>query len=336
MLLQKIKSWDLTWIYGVLAVVAIAVPAWILGQKVSLIGGPVFGILFGLILSGIRKPNEVKKGVGICSKKVLQGAIILIGFGLNMHSVLEVGKQSIVVMICTITVCLLAAILIGKALKVPSNTRTLIGVGTAICGGSAIAATAPIIDADEGEVAHAISTIFLFNIIAALIFPTIGRLLGLSDTGFGMFAGTAVNDTSSVVAAGFAFSDAAGEYATIVKLTRTLMIIPITLFLALRRTSKAKKGGGEGYSLIRIFPWFVLGFLAASIINTIGVLPVEVTDFLNTAGKFGIVMAMAAIGLNTDIKGLIANGIKPILLGLCCWICVALTSLGVQLALGII
>lgn len=336
MLLQKIKSWDLTWIYGVLAVVAIAVPAWILGQKISLIGGPVFGILFGLILSGIRKPNEVKKGVGICSKKVLQGAIILIGFGLNMHSVLEVGKQSIVVMICTITVCLLAAILIGKALKVPSNTRTLIGVGTAICGGSAIAATAPIIDADEGEVAHAISTIFLFNIIAALIFPTIGRLLGLSDTGFGMFAGTAVNDTSSVVAAGFAFSDAAGEYATIVKLTRTLMIIPITLFLALRRTSKAKKGGGEGYSLIRIFPWFVLGFLAASIINTIGVLPVEVTDFLNTAGKFGIVMAMAAIGLNTDIKGLIANGIKPILLGLCCWICVALTSLGVQLALGII
>ena len=333
---MKTKTWDLAWIYGVLSVIAIAVPAWILGQHISLIGGPVFGILFGLILSGIRKPAEIKKGVGICSKKVLQGSIILIGFGLNMQSVLAVGKQSIVVMICTITVSLLVAVLIGKALKVPSNTRTLIGVGTSICGGSAIAATAPIIDADEGEVAHAI--IFLFNIIAALIFPTIGRLLGLSDTGFGMFAGTAVNDTSSVVAAGFAFSDAAGEYATIVKLTRTLMIIPITLFLALRRTSKARKSGGEGegYSLVRIFPWFVLGFLAASVINTIGILPDEATAFLNTAGKFGIVMAMAAIGLNTDIKGLIANGIKPILLGLCCWVCVALTSLGVQLVMGII
>lgn len=152
-------------------------------------------------------------------------------------------EQSLAVMLCTIAASLLTALLMGRVLKVPSNTATLIGVGTSICGGSAIAATAPVIDADDREVAYSISTIFLFNILAVFLFPALGRILHMTDTGFGIWAGTAINDTSSVVAAGFAFSDAAGELATIVKLTRTLMIIPITLALTLYRTWKRKRQG---------------------------------------------------------------------------------------------
>lgn len=325
-------------LFGVLAVLVLAVPAWYLGDRFPLIGGPVFAILFGLILSGLKKPQVCVSGITFCSKKLLQYSIIFLGFGMNMQAVLAVGKQSIVVMLCTIAASLITAMLLGKVMKVPGNARILIGVGTSICGGSAIAATAPVIAAEDGEVAQAISTIFLYTIVAALLFPTLGHLMGLSDTGFGMFAGAAINDTSSVVAAGYAFSDAAGEYATIVKLTRTLMIIPITLFLAIYRTHKAKKTGANvgNYSMKKIFPWFVLGFLAAAIINSVGMLTPAGSAFLNKVGKFGIIMAMAAIGLNTDVRGLIKGGIKPILLGLCCWIAVSGAALGVQFALGIV
>ena len=325
-------------LFGLAAVLVLAIPAWYLGNRFTLIGGPVFAILFGLILSGLKKPAACVPGITFCSKKLLQYSIIFLGFGMNMQSVLSVGKQSLVVMLCTIAASLLVAMLLGKLLRVPSNARILIGVGTSICGASAIAATAPVIHADDEEVTQAISTIFLYTIIAALLFPTLGRLIGLSDTGFGMFAGAAINDTSSVVAAGFAFSDAAGEYATIVKLTRTLMIIPITLFLAIYRTRKARVSGAEvgNYSLRKIFPWFVVGFLAAAIINSAGMLTPAGSDFLNKCGKFGIVMAMAAIGLNTDVRSLLRGGLKPILLGLLCWAAVSAASLGVQFALGIV
>ncbi|MDF2611493.1 MAG: putative protein family, partial [Lachnospiraceae bacterium] len=210
-------------------------------------------------------------------------------------------------------------------------------VGTSICGGSAIAATAPVIGADDQDIAFSISTIFLFNIIAVFIFPTLGRALGLSDLGFGMWAGTAINDTSSVVAAGYTFSDVAGDYATIVKLTRTLMIIPITLFLAFYQMKKGKTSGEKvNYSIAKIFPWFVIGFLITAIINSAGILPSTIPSFLNSFGKFGIITAMAAIGLNTNLKKLIKNGLKPIALGLSCWFVVAVVSLVVQNIIGII
>lgn len=236
-------------------------------------------------------------------------------------------------MLCTIAASLLTALLMGQVLKVPSNTATLIGVGTSICGGSAIAATAPVIDADDREVAYSISTIFLFNILAVFLFPALGRILHMTDTGFGIWAGTAINDTSSVVAAGFAFSDAAGELATIVKLTRTLMIIPITLALTLYRTWKRKRQGtaaAASYSIVKIFPWFVLGFLLTAIVNSTGWISPAASDWLNGLGKFGIMIAMAGIGLNTNLKSLVKNGVRPITLGLCCWFVVAVVSLVVQ------
>lgn len=336
-------------LYGIALSVLIAIPAELLGKKFTLIGGSVFAILFGMFIAFFKRPDSFESGIKFTSKKILQYSIILIGFGMNLSAILTVGRQSFLVMICTITGSLLTAYFVGRLLKLNGNTSILIGVGTSICGGSAIAATAPVIEADDQEIAFSISTIFLFNIIAVFIFPALGRALCLSDIGFGMWAGTAINDTSSVVAAGYTYSIPAGDYATIVKLTRTLMIIPITLFLALYRASKSKSAipsvidskkinsiGKPSYSFRKIFPWFVIGFLITAIISSSGILPVSFTIFLNTLGKFGIITAMAAIGLNTDLRKLISNGPRPIALGLSCWFVVAIISLIVQKSIGII
>lgn len=328
---------------GLAVCLVIGAAAWCMARYIpvvgKLVGAPVFGILIGMVLAFVKRPEAMNAGITFSGKKFLQYSIIFIGFGMDIRTVVKTGGQSLAVMLCTIGASLLTAFLVGRALKIDGNTSILIGVGTSICGGSAIAATAPVIDADDKEVAYSISTIFLFNILAVFIFPALGRLAGMSDTGFGVWAGTAINDTSSVVAAGYSFSNAAGDLATIVKLTRTLMIIPITLILALWRTRKVEKEDereGKSYSLKKIFPWFVVGFLLTAIINSVGVLPVALSHFLNELGKFGIVVAMAGIGLNTNVKSLFKNGMRPIALGLCCWIVVALVSLGVQQVVGLV
>lgn len=329
-------------ITGILTCLLIAVPAWILGKTFPVIGGPVFGILFGIILAFFKRPEKLEKGIKYTSKKILQYSIILLGFEMNLFNVIKVGGQSLLVMIFTLSASFLTAYFVGKALKIDSNTTVLIGVGTSICGGSAIAATAPVIRAKDEDVAQAISTIFLFNIIAVFIFPALGHAIGLSDTGFGMWAGTAINDTSSVVAAGASWSSAAGNntalaFATIVKLTRTLMIVPITLVLAIYTSRKiARENSTEGFSFVKVFPWFVLGFVLTAILNTFLPIPDEFSAMLVQIGKFMIVMAMTAIGLNTNLKKLLTNGIKPIGLGLCCWFMVAVVSLVVQKVIGFI
>ena len=338
---------------GILTCFIIAVPAWLLGKMVPIIGGPVFGILFGMILAFIKRPEKLESGIKYTSKAILQYSIILLGFEMNLFNVIKVGGQSLLVMIFTLSSSFITAYLVGRAMKIDGKTTTLIGVGTSICGGSAIAATAPVIRAKDEDVAQAISTIFLFNIIAVFIFPPLGHMLGLTDTGFGMWAGTAINDTSSVVAAGASWSSAAGNntalaFATIVKLTRTLMIVPITLVLAIYTTRKIRKeqtanmtggigsGAGSNYSIAKIFPWFVLGFVFTAILNTFLPIPDAVSAGLVQLGKFMIVMAMTAIGLNTNLKKLLTNGLKPICLGLCCWFVVAVVSLIVQHFIGIL
>ena len=318
---------------GILIALTIALPAWYLGKLFPIMGGPVFGILIGIIVAFWKRPDVFNEGIKFTSKKLLQGAIILLGFEMNLYNVIKVGGQSLLVMLFTLTAAFITAWLVGRALKLQGNIATLIGVGTAICGGSAIAATAPIIKAEDKEIAYSISTIFLFNVAAVFIFPAIGHLVHMSDIGFGIWAGTAINDTSSVVAAGYSYSDAAGSLATIVKLTRTLMIIPIALFLAIYTHRKTSQN--TTFSLLKVFPWFVLGFIAASIISTTGLVSMEAGKLLAQLGKFLIVMAMAAIGLNTNIKQLISNGIKPVLLGMSCWIAVAVTSIIVQYMLNL-
>ncbi len=313
---------------GVFIVATISIPAWILGTAVPLVGGPVFGILFGMIFAFLKRPASLNFGIAFTAKKVLQYAIILLGFEMNLFHVFAVGSQSLLIMISTISAALITAWLVGRYLQLAGNVNILIGVGTAICGGSAIAAAAPVIAATDKEVAHSISTIFLFNIAAVFIFPFLGHTFAMSDIGFGMWAGTAINDTSSVVAAGYSYSQTAGSFATIVKLTRTLMIVPLTIALAVLSSRKAENTGS--FNLLKIFPWFIFGFIAASIINTIGFLPSYICLTLAQIGKFFIVMAMASIGLNTHLKQLVVNGMKPILLGLSCWIAVAVVSLAVQ------
>ncbi|MFD2115156.1 YeiH family protein [Paenibacillus yanchengensis] len=211
-----------------------------------------------------------------------------------------------------------------------TNTMILIGVGTAICGGSAIAATAPAVQAKSDEVAQAISTIFLFNIIATVSFPFLGHLMHMSDYHFGLFAGTAINDTSAVVAAAYTFSDSAGDLAVVVKLTRTLLIIPITLFLAFYTVHKQQRSCTSTYKIAHTFPWFILGFIAASIVHTILPMDAALKDVLLQVGKYMIVMAMVAIGLHTNMIKLLKGGWKPLLLGLSCWIVLSVTSLVLQ------
>ena len=317
------------WPLGVLVTIALAVPAWLLGKLLPIVGAPIFSILIGMILSSIARTSFIEEGIRFSGKKILQYSIVFLGFSLDLGVVARVGVQSLAVMLFTLTAAFATAYLLGKALGLEKNTTILIGVGTSICGGSAIAATAPIIEADDREVAFAISTIFLFNIVAVFVFPALGHLMKMSEDQFGLWAGTAINDTSSVVAAAFSYGDAAGRYATVVKLTRTLMIIPVTLVLAFARKRGADKGAGA-FHFAKIFPWFVLGFLAASALRTTGLLPAAASAFLNETGKFGICVAMAAIGLNTKPKELIKNGARPILLGLACWAAVALVSLAVQ------
>ena len=204
----KKKFWHKAWNYvkaivpGVALCAVIAVPAWFLGKLVPVIGSAVFAIVIGMIIAFFRRPKWLEGGIRFTSKKVLQGSIVFLGFGMNFITVLEVGGNSVLIILSTIATSLIVSFAMSRLLKVPAGTATLVGVGSSICGGSAIAATAPVIRAKDSEVATSISVIFLFNVIAAFTFPAIGQALGMSDTGFGMWAGTAINDTSSVVAAG--------------------------------------------------------------------------------------------------------------------------------------
>lgn len=323
---------------GIFLCFGIAVLAWIAGTRYPMVGGPVFGILFGILLTTLSSglfglPSRFEEGIRYTSKKLLQVAIVLLGFEMNLFHVIQVGGQSLLVMVFTLTAAFLIAWLVGKALRIPAHTTTLIGVGTAICGGSAIAAVAPVIRAESEDVAHAISTIFLFNILAVFLFPSLGHLLQMSDFGFGVWAGTAINDTSSVVAAAAAWSSGAGNNtalttATIVKLTRTLIIIPICLVLA-ANVARQERATGT-FQLSKVFPWFVLFFLGVSVFNTVAGIPAPVSANLVMAGKFLIVMAMCAIGLSTNLVKLLQNGLRPILLGLSCWFAVAVVSIATQ------
>lgn len=345
-------------ILGLLVCLCIAIPCFFLGKLLPIIGGPVFAIIFGMIITIFWKDKKAfADGIKFTSKKILQWAVILLGFGLNLKVIGETGLQSLPIIICTIATALIIAFVLGKILKINSNTAVLVGVGSSICGGSAIAAAAPCVDASDEEIAQSISVIFFFNVLAALIFPALGTAIGFDTTSgeaFGIFAGTAVNDTSSVTACAstwdsmYNLGSATLDKAVTVKLTRTLAIIPITLCLALIRTRKEKKNGQAGtkVNFAKIFPWFILYFIAASIITTLLYTFVKDTTalghikttfhYIKELSKFFIIMAMAAIGLNTNIVKLVKTGGKPLILGASCWVGITLVSIILQFALKLI
>lgn len=326
---------------GISISILISLIAWYLGKLFPIIGGPVIGLFIGLLLANL--PINQKKflvGMQFTSKKVLQYAVVLLGFGLNLSQVFNVGLTSLPIILATITTALITAYFIHKLFKLDSEIATLVGVGSSICGGSAIAATAPVIKAKDESIATAISVIFFFNILAALLFPHLGSWLGLSNQGFAIFAGTAVNDTSSVTATASSWDSLHGtsilEQATIVKLTRTLAIIPITLGLSIWQSKKDNTQ--ESFSLTKAIPNFILWFLLASLVTTITMsmgVPSAIFNPLKDLSKFMIIMAMTAIGYQTNLKKLITRGGAALLVGGICWLLISVVSLLMQKLLGL-
>jgi uncharacterized integral membrane protein (TIGR00698 family) len=333
---------------GLSLAVGIAIVATVIGHFAPLVGGPVSGIVLGVVLAAIIKPSaRLRPGMHTASKFVLQLSVVVLGSQLSLVQIARVGIESLPVMLGTLVVCLVAAWLIGRWLGIVGNLRTLIGVGTGICGASAIAAVTPVIGAVGIDVAYAISTIFLFNITAVLVFPLVGHLLGLSQHAFGLFAGTAVNDMSSVVAAATTYGATATNYAVVVKLVRTLMIIPISIGLAAwagRRITATESRGDNApvvhtprrrVNVFRLVPWFLIGFVVIATVNSFGIIPAAAHPTLSAASVFLITVALSAIGLSTDLAGFRRAGAKPLILGASLWIIVSLTSLGLQFATGL-
>ena len=307
-----------------------------------LISGSVFALLAGMILNPyISEFSFLKPGINFVSKQILRFSIILMGLTLSFSQVLQVGKYSLIVMVFTLFTAFGGGWLLGKIFGMNWKLSGLISAGTGICGGSAIAAIAPAIDADIKDIAYAISATFIFDIFMVILFPIAGRYFGMSDIGYGLWAGTAVNDTSSVVAAGYAFSDAAGGFAVIVKLTRTLSIIPaVLMFSLINRHVESKKSVSEPdkkkekISLKNIFPFFILLFLVMVGIKSTGIIPENVSSAVSQISKYLMVMALGAIGLRTNFAEVSHSGFKPMLHGFIISLLVVVVSFWVQMFLG--
>lgn len=332
----------------VLSVVVAALACWLESLLlIPLIGSAVIAMFIGMGINSLLNGNVVlAPGLKFTSKKILKFAIILLGLSLNISTILHVGKMSLTVMVFTLLTCFGGGHFIGKALGLNWKLSNLISAGTGICGGSAIAAIAPTIDADDNDVAYAMSATFLFDMAMIVLFPIMGRALGMTDQAFGIWAGTAVNDTSSVVATGYAFSEGAGDFATMVKLTRTLAIIPTVVVFAFvqlrlkRKEAAANSRSGDAlkanFSIVKIFPWFILGFLAMSVLATLLPIPAAVVSGTKRASKFLMVCALAAIGMNTSFASMKKAGIRPMIHGFIISLLVVVVALLVEIAMGIV
>src|SRR6476646_7947949 len=320
---------------GSLLCVAIAATAILAGNYVPVVGAPVIAIAIGVVITNtLRGPLQIGSlRVGDVSKLCLKGGIILLGASLDLGVILRTGLESLPVLLLTIAIGLACALLIGRTMNVHWRMRCLIGIGTTICGASAVAALAPVVRAKAEEIAYAISVIFFFNMIAVFIFPTIGHLIDLTDPGFGLWAGTAVNDTSAVVAAGFAYSHDAGTFATIVKLTRTTLIIPLIVGFGLLmpwfEAPPAADSVSLGRRVYQAVPMFIVLFVVASLLNTLGLFGRFGPD-AQLAGRWVLVVALAAVGLQGHWRAFAGAGTRPLLLGLATWATVGLASLAVQ------
>ena len=311
----------------------IVVVAYPLGRLVPLVGPPVLALALGIAVASARPPAaRLLPGINFTGKHVLQAAIVVLGATLSLSQVARVGSSTLPVMVGTLAVALLIALLAGRLLGIDGRVRTLIGVGTGICGASAIAAISGIIEATESEVAYAVSTIFVFNLVAVLLFPPLGHLLGLSQSAFGLWAGTAVNDTSSVVAASYAYGQTAGTHAVLVKLTRTTMIVPVAAALALYSARRSDRSNKTPWT--RVVPWFLLWFLAAAALHTSGALPHVLNGAFQQLAVVLITLALGAIGLSTRLGDLRRAGPRPLLLGTLVWLGVATSSLVLQRLTG--
>lgn len=307
------------------------------------IGASVIALFIGIGLNYIKKPSPmIEVGLQFTSKRVLKFSIVLLGASLSIGTILNVGRLSLTVMFFTLLTCFGGGHFVGKWLGLDWKLSNMISAGTGICGGSAIAAMAPVIDAEDKDVAYAMSATFIFDMAMIILFPIMGKALGLSDMAYGLWTGTAVNDTSSVVAAGYAFSEAAGDFATMVKLTRTLSIIPTVLVFSVinaklnSQKANVNSSNQEKVKITSLFPWFILAFVGMAIINSLGVIPATVSSTMKSVSRFLMVAALAAIGMNTDFREMKKSGINPMIHGFIISALVVIVALAVEYAMGII
>jgi uncharacterized integral membrane protein (TIGR00698 family) len=324
---------------GVAAAAGVGIAATVIGGRVPLAGSAVPGAVLGALIAVAFKPGKrYAAGLKFASSRLLQCSVALLGASLSAGEAARAGVASLPVMAGTLAACLGAAWLYGRMLRVTGDVRTLIGVGTGICGASAIAAASPVIEAASADIAYALSTIFVFNLAAVLVFPLAGHALGMSQASFGLFAGTAVNDTSSVVATATAYGPHAASQAVVVKLVRTLMIIPVCAGLA-AVTARRKRTAGvasrlPARQLLKLIPWFLIGFLVMAGANSAGLIPGPVHRPVTAVAAFLVAVALSAIGLSTDVAALRRAGLRPLALGALLWVTVAAASLGLQALTG--
>ena len=306
----------------------------------ELLGAAIIALFMGTIINSFFHPSWMKSPLKFASKKILKAAIILLGASLSVNTIMSVGKMTFFVMIFTFAMCFGGGYFVRKIFGLNWKLGNLISAGTGICGGSAIAAIAPVIDADDKDIAFAMSSTFLFDMAMIALYPIMGKALGMSDVAYGIWAGTSVNDTASVVASGYAFSEAAGDFATMVKLTRTIAIIPTVLVFAwigarVKQKELQNQSGGKKVKLGKVIPWFIGGFLALAIVNSVGLIPAAVSGAAKSASKFLMVTALAAIGLGTSITDFKKAGLKPMFYGITIDTLVTLTALAVIWCMGL-
>lgn len=317
---------------GVMLTLILAFIAYLISNQIPLIAAAVAGIVLGMLVRNFFDvPVMFEAGIQYSLKKILKYAIILLGISINLWQVLIIGGKSLIGILAVVILGIFLTVFVGRWLKLPGNTPLLVGVGTAICGATAIATVSPILKSKEEETALAITTIFIFNAIAIVVYPFLGMGLSMSDEIFGMWAGIAIHDTSSVVAAAYAYSDQAGQTATVVKLTRTLFLLPVAIIIGIYSSVKAKHEiqaqQKTGVKLTKIFPWFLLGFLGMSVLNTLGLFSENVVGTVTDISKFMIVMAMVGVGFGANFHKLKKIGLKPIYLGLFASVVVAVISI---------
>ena len=306
----------------------------------ELLGSSVIALFMGTIINSFFHPDWIKPALKFTSKRILKAAIILLGASLSVSTIMSVGKMTFFVMIFTFAMCFGGGCFIRKLFGLNWKLSNLISAGTGICGGSAVAAIAPVIDADDKDIAFALSSTFLFDMVMIALYPIMGKALGMTDIAYGIWAGTSVNDTASVVASGYAFSEAAGDFATMVKLTRTVAIIPTVLVFAyigtrIKRKELQNASGGEKVNVFKIIPWFIGGFLVLAVVNSAGLISPEVSGFMKSVSKFLMVTALAAIGLGTSLTDFKKAGFSPMLYGITIDTLVTLTALVVIWCMGL-
>ncbi|MDF0728458.1 YeiH family protein [Cytobacillus sp. S13-E01] len=315
-----------SWSSGIILLLLIATVSHFFGKLYPLFGGVIFALVIGIIIRNTFGLHIIfEDGISFTVQRMLKVAIILLGATLSFGQILQIGGQSFLTILAVVFGGIFFTILIGKLLKVDQLLSILIGVGTSICGATAITALKGTINAREAQTAYAISTIFLFNLIATFLYPVIGHFLNLNPLQFGIWAGTAIHDTSSVVAVGYLYGNEAGDIATTVKLVRTLFLLPIIILVPLLLVKNDNQAGKVSFK--KVFPWFIVGFILMSLFNSVGFISEDVQSSLVSIAKYIILMVMAGVGLQVNLKKMMNIGIKPFAIGLFASVLVSIISL---------